>query len=154
MDIYFDKIVPLNWWKNEYNHNLQQHQVPGIVLGATAILVNGIWGKQAAVIFGAVTFLAYPFAHRAIIYLISIQMHELVYAVAMVTAQFVGYKYPFFAEPALFMSLLFTASIAIHGSQTRDLLQRMQSEINKQQPQRDPLNPARLSQSLPPEKLG
>jgi hypothetical protein len=154
MDITAQQIFHFNWWKHEYNHNLQQHQVPGIVLGATAILVNGIWGKQAAVIFGVVTFLAYPFAHRAIIYLISIQMHELVYAVAMVTAQFVGYKYPFFSEPALFMSLLFTASIAIHGSQTRDLLQKMESKINKLQPQRDPMNHARLSQSLPPEKLG
>ncbi len=154
MNISREQIFHFNWWKNEYNHNLQQHQVPGIVLGTTAILVNGIWGKQAAAIFGVVTFLAYPFAHRAIIYLISIQMHELVYAVAMVTAQFVGYKYPFFSEPALFMSLLFTASIAIHGSQTRDLLQKMESKINKLQPQRDPMNPARLSQSLPPEKLG
>ncbi len=129
MTIYLNQVFQINWWKNEYKNNLHQHQLPGIVLGTTAILVNGIWGKQAAIGFSIATVLAYPFAHRAIISLIHFKMHELVYAVAMLVSQFIGLKYPFLSETALFISLLLTASIAIHSSQARDKFQELEKQL-------------------------
>lgn len=133
MQSVFNKIVPLDWWKHQYNNNLQQHQIPGAVLGATALLVNGIWGKGAAIGFSVVTVLAYPFAHRAIISLINLKVNGIVYAVAMLVSQFVGLKYPFFAETALFVSLLLTTSVAIHSSQTRDKLEELEKQIRNLQ---------------------
>jgi hypothetical protein len=130
MQSVFNKIVPLDWWKHQYDNNLQQHQIPGAVLGATALLVSGIWGKRAAIGFSIVTVLAYPFAHRAIIYLINLNMNEIVYAIAMLASQFIGLKYPFLSETSLFVSLLLTASVAIHSSQTRDKLEELEKQIS------------------------
>lgn len=117
MQISLDQVFQISWWKHEVSNNPQKHQIPGAVLGATALLVNGIWGKRAAIGFSIVTILAYPFAHRAIIYLTQLKMNVLVYALAMLVSQFIGLKYPFLSETALFVSLLLTASVAIHSSQ-------------------------------------
>lgn len=133
MDIpyYFNKCVPVAWWRTELTQRPHDHKGPALVLVITTVVINALWGKSSALGFVCVSIATYPFAHYQIEYLLFLDAHETVYAVAVVGIQVFSTQFPLFSPWALPMSIALASAMTVRGMRIRHLLQEQKGLVDE-----------------------
>ncbi len=128
---YFNKFVPLEWWRAELKERPQDHKGPALVLVITTVVINALWGKGSALGFVCVTIATYPFAHYQIEYLLFLDAHETAYAVAVVGIQVFATQFPLFSAWALPLSVALASAMTVRGMRIRHLLQQQKRLLDE-----------------------
>lgn len=133
MDIhyYFNRCVPLEWWRAELKERPQDHKGPALVLVITTVVINALWGKSSALGFVCVSIATYPFAHYQIEYLLFLDAHETAYAVAVVGIQVFATQFPLFSAWALPLSVALASAMTVRGMRIRHLLQQQKKLLEE-----------------------
>ncbi len=121
----------VEWWLTELKEHPQNHIGPACVSAATTLLVGVIWGRYQALLFVCLAAASYPLTHHQIEYLMYLDVHETVYAVAIVGIQLFCMQFPYLSQWGLPMSVALAYSCTVRGMRLRAILQEQRLAIDK-----------------------
>jgi methyl-accepting chemotaxis protein len=122
--------IYLDSWKTEWNQPPCSHMGPLGVTAATTLLIGMVWGKHQALSGACVAVIVYPLTRARISYLMFLDLHETVYAVAVVGIQLCSIRVPQLAQWKLLMSIALAYALTIRGMRIRQALQDQGTEIS------------------------
>ncbi len=131
MKIFSTTLCFLGTWKTDFNENLPYHPGPACVITATTLLVYKIWGKYYTASFICIAMIARPLYYRQINYLMSLDVHDSMYATALLGIPIFCARFPLSFPFVLTISMALAYSLVIRGIRLRQKLQEHQKLINE-----------------------
>ena len=126
---YLNQILQLDWWKIEYKEHLNDHQGPAILLTVTTVAIAAMKGPREAFGFISMAILTYPMSHRHVVYLMYLDAHDTVVAIAVVSIQVFCMQFPHLSGWGLPLSLALAYAINLRGMRLNNSLGKQNTQI-------------------------